>query len=506
VANAFGVSLPIRALFEAPTVEALARRIDEARETQSNEPTFEIARLEGDGTKPVSLAQDQVLRIERELPGLPQFNLPFAYRLQGPLNVLALERSLAEVVRRHESLRTQFAWVDQRPVALILPPGNIESSLVVEDIAASMITKNDRTKVLLMKKAESQAEQEAWTSFDVARAPLFRMRLLRLGVNDHVLVMVLHHIIVDGWSIGIFVEEISKLYSAFAADRRTLLPEPTLQFSDLAQWQRRWCTTDSAARQLAYWKEKLCNASPVFPSAGDRRGARLSSRVAHEPVHLPKDFVARLSALSRSQGATLFMTLLAGFKAMLLTRTGRNDICVATAMANRSQQGTDRVVGPLENTAIIRTRMDLDLSFEEALGRVRDSVLEAHSREQLPFDILAARLKEEGGPDPVSLTQVYFILQDPFRRPLQLPDVAVRPFGDIHREGQPVLPIDHTWLTLMLKERPSGVTGSCTYKYELFEHDAVRYWIVDYMTVLTNAVANHRTPLGRLVDRLEDQV
>ena len=199
------------------------------------------------------------------MPGLPQFNLPFAYRLQGPLNVPALERSLAEVVRRHDSLRTGFGWAGERPIALIAPASEVDSSLVIEDLAAGTPVGNDRAKALLLKKAELRAEQEAWTPFDMTRAPLFRTRLLRLGPDDHVLLLILHHIIVDGWSIGIFFEEVSELYSAFAAGRQAQLPEPALQFSDFARWQRRWCTTDSATRQFAYWKEHLRGASPVFP-------------------------------------------------------------------------------------------------------------------------------------------------------------------------------------------------------------------------------------------------
>src|SRR5262249_43276862 len=200
--------------------------------------------------------------------------------------------------------------------------------------------------------AELRAEQEAWAPFDPTRAPLFRTRLFRLGPDDHVLLLILHHIIVDGWSIGIFFEEVSKLYSAFTAGRQPQLPEPALQFSDLARWQRSWGSTNSAAQQFAYWKEHLRGASSVFPTDGAPAGPLLGSRIAYEPVHLPNDLVGRLSALSGSQGGTLFMTLLAGFKGMLLARTGRNDICVATAMANRSQQRTECVIGPLENTTL----------------------------------------------------------------------------------------------------------------------------------------------------------
>ena len=237
------MSLPIRALFEAPTVEALARRIEEARESAvTNEPALEIARVQGDGPQPVSIVQEQVLRIERELPGLPQFNLPFAYRLQGPLNVPALERSLAEVVRRHDSLRTGFAWIE-RTAGRSRRAGrrhriHLSSSKILQRRAP---TGDERAKALLLKKAELQAEQEAWTPFDMTRAPLFRTRLLRLGADDHVLLLILHHIIVDGWSIGVFMEEVSELYAALSAGRQAQLPEPALQFSDFARWQRRWC-------------------------------------------------------------------------------------------------------------------------------------------------------------------------------------------------------------------------------------------------------------------------
>jgi NRPS condensation-like uncharacterized protein len=435
------------------------------------------------------------------LPGLPQFNLPFAYRLQGPLNVQALERSLVEVVRRHDSLRAGFSWAGERPVPFIMPASNVASPLGIEDLAVGISAGNNRAKALLLKKAELRAAQEAWTPFDIERAPLFRTRLLRLGPDDHVLLLILHHIIVDGWSIGIFFEEIAEVYTAFAAGQNAQLPAQVFQFSDFADWQRRWCTTELATRQFAYWKDHLREASPVFPTDVGAAGALLTSRIAHEPFHLSSDLVVRLSALSRSQGGTLFMALLAGFKAMLLARTGRGDICVATAMANRTQQWTERVIGPMENTTLIRTRMDSDLSFREALSRVRDSVLEAYARQELPFEILAARLAEEADVDPVSLIQVFFVLQNAIRRPLELPDVVAQSFGSAHREGRPVLPIDRAWLTLMLNEKPSGIAGSCTYKVDLFEANTFESWIAEYEAILAKAIANPERSLGLLTDR-----
>jgi non-ribosomal peptide synthetase component F len=192
------------------------------------------------------------------------------------------------------------------------------------------------------------------------------------------------------------------------------------------------------------------------------------------------------------------MTLLAAFKALLLAHSGRNDICIATAMANRSQFRTERVIGPLENTTLIRTRIDADLSFRDAFHRVRASVLEAYARQEFPFDMLALRLADEQDRDPASLIQVLFVLQNAARRPLELPDVAVGSFGDTY--GQLVMPIDRTWLTMILKETPSGITGGCSYKEELFEPKTSRSWIADYQTILTKAALSPGTPLGRLAD------
>jgi acyl-CoA synthetase (AMP-forming)/AMP-acid ligase II/acyl carrier protein len=500
----FGVDFSLEDIFDAPTVAALAARLESSERDpaavspSSCDPELDIARGEGGGPNAVSIVQEQILRLERELPGLPHLNLPFAYRLRGPLNVPALERSLAEVVRRHDALRTRFAWLDELPVALIGPAVDINSSLVVEDLAAWAPAGNDRDTALLLKKAELEVEEEALTSFDMNRAPLFRARLWRLGADDHVLLLMLHDIIVDGWSMGVFMEEVSELYAAFTAGRPAQLPEPTLQFSDFARWQRRWSTSGAATRQLAYWKGRLREASPIFPMNGDVGDALLTARIAQEPVHVSNDLAARLSALSHSRGATLFMTLLTGLKTLLLARSGRGDICIATSMANRSQLRTERVIGPVANTTLIRTRIDADLSFQEALSRVRDSVLGAHARQELPFDILAARLAEEDGLDPASLIQVSFVLQNAFRRPLKLPEVAVRPFA--HREGQAVMPIDGTWLKLTLRETPSGITGVCSCKIELFEPDARRHWMADYNTILAKAAANPETSLGRLAD------
>jgi acyl-CoA synthetase (AMP-forming)/AMP-acid ligase II/acyl carrier protein len=501
----FGVDFSFKDIFNAPTVAALALRLASSKKGSadvlltSSDPPTEIACVKGDGPQPVSVVQERMLRIERELPGLPQFNLRFAYRLRGPLNVFALERSLAEVVRRHGSLRTGFAWLDELPAALITPANDIKSSLIVEDFAAWAPVGNSRVKALLLRKAELAAEQERLKLIDTNHAPLFRARLLRLSADDNVLLLIVHDIIIDGWSMEVFIEELSEFYAGFTTGRQTQLPEPALHFSDFARWQRLWSISGAATRQLGYWKERLRKASPVFTANIDVAG-ELAARVAHERFHISNDLVARLNALSHSRGATLFMTLLTCFKTLLLLRSGRNDICVGTTMANRSQLGRERVIGPFANTTLIRTQFDADLTFQEALDRVRDAVLEAYARQELPFDIIAARLAEEDGLDPASLVQFYFVLQVAFRRLIKLHDVAVRPFG--YREGKSaVAPIDRTWLRMSLNKTPSGITGVCRCKNDLFERMSVQHWIGDYKTILTKAAKNPKKSLGRLADR-----
>src|SRR5205807_5214501 len=228
--------------------------------------------------------------------------------------------------------------------AVIRPAADVNSPLAIDDLAASVPAGNEQAKALLLEKVELQAEQEALTPFELDRPPLLRARLARLGSDDHVLLLTLHDLVADGWSMEIFMDEISQLYAAFAAGRPAQLPDPALQFADFARWQRGWSTSEAAARQYAYWRERLREASPLFPTRAAAADMLLAAHVTTEPVHLSRELTGQLAALSHSQGATIFMTLLAAFKVLLLARSGGNDICVATAMANRSQSGTERII------------------------------------------------------------------------------------------------------------------------------------------------------------------
>ncbi|WBL80177.1 amino acid adenylation domain-containing protein [Bradyrhizobium xenonodulans] len=495
IARALGVSLPLKTIFEAPTIEALARRVDEAVAAKPHEPAANVPPLAEGGPLALSIAQDQMIRIEQNLPGLPLFNLPFAFRLHGPLAPAILAQAFGDIVRRHESLRTGFGWSGEEPVSRIVTPGELGPVLTVEIIGDGRPHNNKRRKALELRKIDLLIQQETYAPFDAARPPLLRARLLRLHAEEHVLLLTLHHAVADGWSIGVLFEELSSRYAALAGRPSVPLPKLPLAFSDVARWQRWWCGTDAARRQAADWTANLRGANPLFDGEASPHAS-----AGHHPVSLERELISRLTAFAGQHNGTLFMCLLTGLKALLLARTGRTDISIATAMANRAQPDTDRIVGPFENTVIVRTRITPELSFAQALARVRQSVLDAHARQELPFNILADHLEQEGI-DPASLLQVYFTLQNPLRQPLDLPEITAQSIGNIAREGQPVLPIDQTWLSLMLKERPTGITGSCNYKRELLDGPMVAEWMADLVALLQTAVAQPNTPLGRLIAR-----
>jgi acyl-CoA synthetase (AMP-forming)/AMP-acid ligase II/acyl carrier protein len=497
----FGVELSFCDVLGAPTIAALAARVESSKRRSSSlnlrDLPRDIARAERNTS--LSVVQERILRIEKEIPGLPQFNLSFAYRLRGPLNVPTLERSLAEIASRHASLRTGFSWLAGLPVARIIAADDVKVPVIVADLTSSASKGSLRAKALLLRKVELEVEQGSLKCFDVSEPPLCRARLFRVASDDHVFVLVVHDIIVDGWSMEVFMQELSELYAAFVAGKQPQALTPVLQFSDFAWRQRRWANSDAASRQFDYWKRRLRKAVPVFADKKNDIEAELAAGIVDKPVYVSNDLVARVSDFSHSRGATLFMALLTGFKTLLLLRSGRNDICVATMMANRSHVGVERVIGPFANTTLVRTQLDADLTFQEALNQVRDAVLEAYARQELPFDIIAERLAKEAGMDPASLTQVYFVLQVAFRRAVRLPHTTVRQFG--YRQGLAFMPIDRTWLAMTLSETPSGIIGAFRHKKDLLEPSILRHWIADYKAILANAAANPKRLLGRLADR-----
>ncbi|HEU4754210.1 MAG TPA: condensation domain-containing protein, partial [Armatimonadota bacterium] len=403
IREVFGVELPLRALFEGPTVAALVVCVEELRRAEL--PVLPpVVPVERTAPLPLSFAQERLWFLDRLEPGSATYNILAAWRLGGALDERALERSLGEIVRRHEALRTTFTEVDGSPVQVIAPSGAF--ALPVEDLSA--LSGADREAAL-----RRRAGDEARRAFDLSAGPLFRAALLCLGEEEHVLLLSMHHIVSDGWSMGVFFRELSALYAAYREGRESPLPELAVQYADYAVWQREQLAGEVLDRQLAYWRERLADAPALLelPTDHPRPGVQ-TFRGAHEPIELPLELLERLRALGRSEGATLYMTLLSAFQVLLGRYAGSEDVVVGSPIAGRTRGEVEELIGFFVNTLVLRTDLGGDPSFREVLGRVREATLGAYEHQELPFEKLVAELQPERSLSHSPLFQVMFTLQN----------------------------------------------------------------------------------------------
>ncbi|HEU4883761.1 MAG TPA: condensation domain-containing protein, partial [Longimicrobium sp.] len=378
------------------------RRLLELRRAQQSgaDPAVSPAPIpvRGEGPAPLSFSQRRLWFLDRMEPGNATYNLPNAVRLRGALDVPALERALGEIVRRHEALRTVFAEADGSPVQVIAPFGGFD--LPVEDLSG--LGEADREAA-----ARRRVGEEAARPFDLAAGPLFRAGLLRLGGEDHVLLFSMHHIVSDAWSLGVFLRELSALYAAYREGRASPLPELEVQYADFAAWQHEQMAGGVLDRQLAYWRERLADAPALLELPADHpRPAVQTYRGATLPVAFPIELLERLQALGRSEGATLYMTLLAAFQVLLSKYSGSADVVVGTSIAGRTQKEVEALIGFFVNTLVLRTDLSGDPSFRELLGRVREVTLGAYAHQDLPLETLVAELQPERSLSHSPLVQV----------------------------------------------------------------------------------------------------
>ncbi|HYH79110.1 MAG TPA: amino acid adenylation domain-containing protein, partial [Longimicrobium sp.] len=384
VRELFDVELPLRALFEGPTVAELAVCVEEMRRAEL--PVLPpVVPVERTGALPLSFAQERLWFLDRLEPGSTTYNIPAAWRLGGALDAAALERALGEIVRRHEALRTVFAEVDGSPVQVIAPFGGF--ALPVEDLSGD----SDREAAL-----GRRAGEEARRAFDLSAGPLFRAALLRLGDEDHVLLLSMHHIVTDGWSMGVLFRELSALYAAYREGGESPLADLAVQYADHAVWQREQLEGEVLDRQLSYWRERLAGAPELLELPADRpRPPVQTYRGASVPVQLSPELLERLQALGRSEGATLYMTLLGAFQVLLSKYSGSEDVVVGSPIAGRTRGEVEELIGLFLNTLVLRTDLSGDPSFRELLGRVREATLGAYEHQEVPFEKLVAELQPE---------------------------------------------------------------------------------------------------------------
>jgi amino acid adenylation domain-containing protein len=453
VRQVFGVEVPLRALFEGPTVGEVAGRVEEIRRAGAPAlpPVVPTGRT---GALPLSFAQERLWLVDQMEPGSAVYNIPVAWRLGGALDAAALERSLSEIVRRHEALRTTFAEVDGSPVQVIAPFARFD--LPVEDLSG--LSEADREAAL-----RRRAREEARRAFDLSAGPLFRAVLLRLGEEDHVLLLSMHHIVSDGWSMGVFSRELSSLYEAYREGGESSLPELAVQYADYAVWQREQLAGEALDRQLAYWKERLAGAPELLELPTDHpRPAVQTYRGATVPVELSPELLERLQALGRSEGATLYMVLLGAFQVLLSRYGGGEDVVVGSPIAGRTRGEVEGLIGFFVNTLVLRTDLSEDPSFREVLGRVREVMLGAYEHQELPFEKLVAELQPERSLSHSPLFQVMFTLQNAGGQGGALAGLRVSGVGAELASAK----FD---LSLVLTATAQGVRGGLNYSTDLFE-------------------------------------
>jgi amino acid adenylation domain-containing protein len=450
----FGVELPVRALFEGPTVAELAARVEEMR--RADLPVLPpLVPVERTGPLPLSFAQERLWFIDRMEPESAVYNVPVALRLVGALDRAALERALGEIVRRHESLRTVFAEAGGSPVQVIAPFRGF--ALPAEELPEPGEA-----------AARRRAGEEARRPFDLAAGPLFRATLLRLGEEDHVLLLAMHHIVSDGWSMGVLFRELAALYAAYGEGGESPLPELAVQYADYAVWQREQLEGEVLERQLAYWRERLADAPALLELPTDHpRPAVPGSEGSTEFMELPGELLARLKALGRREGATLYMTLLAAFQVLLSRYSGSQDVVVGSPIAGRTRGETEGLIGFFVNTLVLRTDLSGDPSFRQALGRVREATLGAYEHQELPFEKLVAELQPERSLGHTPFFQAMFSVD---KRPEAVTDLLAGLRVEPVASEIPTVKFD---LNMGFTEHPDALQVGLGYRTDLFERGTI---------------------------------
>jgi amino acid adenylation domain-containing protein len=488
IREAFGVEVAVRRLFEEPTVEGLAEAVEAAlRAREGTRMPPPIERLPRPGELPLSFAQQRLWFIEQLEPGSPAYTLSGAVRLRGNLEVAALERSFTEIVRRHEALRARFTEVEGRPVQSISP--DLHPGFPVADL--SFLPEGERESAVRRLVAA-----EAVRPFDLGRGPLLRLLLLRLGEGEHVLVLAMHHIVSDAWSLQVLLRELCDLYPALAAGRPSSLPELPVQYADFAAWQRRWLSGEVLERHLAYWRRKLTGMSPLQLSA-DHLRTDGSPQGDLRRLHLSPELREDLQDLGRREGATLFMTLLAGFAIVLHEWSGQEDVTVGADIANRTRGETEGLIGFFINMLALRTDLSRNPSFRQLLGRVRETALGAYAHQDLPFERLVEELQPERRAGHSPLFQVVFNFNNTHE--------AGRTGGLGHLGSLDLEPVEVEQVTvrfelaLLMREIPEGLEALWLFDRGLFAGATIKRMHRRLEEVFEMAVADPTARLSRLV-------
>jgi amino acid adenylation domain-containing protein len=459
VREVFQVELQMRTLFENPTISGMAESIDAVKGVAEGLQAPPIKSVPRDGLLPLSFAQQRLWFIYQMKPDSTTYNVPAAVRLKGHLDVAVLEQTLREVIKRHEALRTTFTLIDGQPAQVIHPAEPIH--IPVEDLS-------HLPEDLREAEALRLAIEEASRPFNLSTGPVLRIGLLRLAGDEHVVLFTMHHIISDGWSAGILVNEVAAHYAAFLQGKPSPLPDLEIQYADFAAWQREWLQGEALERQLSYWQKQLAGAPAVLELPTDRpRPAVHSFRGAVHEFEIPATVMQSLKAISNREGVTLFMTLLAAFDSLLGRYTGQEDIVVGTDIANRNHAETEGLIGFFINQIVMRTDLSGDPSFIELLRRVRAVALDAYAHQDLPFERLVAALQPERSLSHTPVFQVKLVVQNAPVGSIELPGLS------LSHLSVPSNSVSYD-LILSVEESHEGLRSELRYSTDLFDHATIK--------------------------------
>ena len=486
--NALQLELPLRQLFETPTIAGLARAVSAPRRSTAGRPAPPLVPLPRGGAGeglPLSFAQQRLWFLDRLEPGGVVYNIPAAVHLRGLVSPPELAWIFSAVVGRHEVLRTTFGSQEGRAVQITAP--RLAPPLPVVDLSGLA---EDQAKA----RAQTLALEEARRPFDLQTGPLLRLCLIRLGARDHVLLMTLHHIVSDGWSMGVLLREIAALYAGLAERRVASLPELPVQYADFAHWQREWLRGEVLEEQVAYWRRQLAGAPRVMELPLDRpRPARQSFQGALQRVALAPGLGAAVRELCRREDATPFMVLLAAWGLLLGRHAGQPDVLVGTPIAGRNRQELENLIGFFVNTLTLRVDLTGAPGFARLLGRVRTAALDGYTHQDVPFERLVDELATERGLAVSPLFQVVFALQNTGgpggAEDLALPGLVLTPLAS----NAGVAKFD---LTLTLAEQADrGFAGSLEYNTRLFDRPTIDRLVEHFATLLAGIMSDPQAPV-----------
>src|SRR5919107_75970 len=429
-----------------------------------------------------SFAQQRLWLLQQLEPEDTSYNIQRAIRVEGILDVEALRKALGAIVARQEGLRTTFAVVDGSPLQVISPA--LEVPLPVEDLSSLPGAEREA-------EAKRLALEEKRRHFDLERGPLFRTGLLRLGEEEHVLLVTMHHAVSDGWSLGVFWRELKRLYEAFSEGRPSPLEELPIQYADYALWQRRWLTGEGLEEQLGYWKDQLAGVGSLELPTDHPRPAVRTHLGARQELALPESLTRELKELSRQEGTTLFMALLGAFQALLARYSGQQDIAVGSPIAGRTRAETEDLIGFFINTLVMRTDLSGDPSFREVLSQVRETALGAYDHQDLPFEKLVEELQPERDLSRVPFSQVFFALQNVPQEALELPNLVL----EQQKVESGTVKYD---LSFFLSEEEQGLKGRLVYNADLFDDATIERMLGHLQTLLRGIVEDPDRQLSEL--------